>query len=391
MNKKYNKAICLDTCIFTKVVGFPDANPNYNKKYNEEILIKYIKHHGYNISDYNLYEVLRRDDWNDEKVISNLLKLNSKINEKLKSKHPEFKKIIENKPNEKSRNHFIKTMFTNIVDFASDFYSQILVFPFLFVIYAILNYYKIYNLKFNSITLSHYAKQATSIIKKQLKQEFLQNPNYTKSSAQKILNKYYLILNHLTIEWSNSQVCNLSENLEKHTPLGEDILYNILDNYIKDLNSFDYTHNIRINDGHTKANNTDNIIYLISNQGFNKHKDKFTNEEWSSNFSQFIKNLFNALYDSTGINKIIKTYYEINITNFYIKHILNCEEKKEHRKLLDFIDPNDLIDLCALSDSYEQGFLFISTDSKINKIIDIVYTKKQKEFLNLFIDFQFSN
>jgi uncharacterized protein YktA (UPF0223 family) len=63
------------------------------------------------MSNYNLYEVLRRDDWNDENIISNLLKLNSKTNEKLKARYPKFKEIIENKPNEKSRNYFIETVY----------------------------------------------------------------------------------------------------------------------------------------------------------------------------------------------------------------------------------------------------------------------------------------
>ena len=108
MKRKYNKAVCLDTCIFNNIVGFPDTRPNFSQTYNKDLLTKYIKHHGYNMSDYNLYEVLRRDDWNDENIISNLLKLNSKTNEKLKARYPKFKEIIEKKPNEKSRNHFIE-------------------------------------------------------------------------------------------------------------------------------------------------------------------------------------------------------------------------------------------------------------------------------------------
>ena len=137
MRKKYNKAVCIDTCIFNNIVGFPDTNPDFSQTYNKDLLIHYIKHHGYNVSDYNLYEVLRREDWNDETVISNLLKLNSRTHEKLKSKYPKFKEIIENRPNKKSRDHFIKTMFENITDFASSFYSQILNYSFLFVLYCI--------------------------------------------------------------------------------------------------------------------------------------------------------------------------------------------------------------------------------------------------------------
>lgn len=389
MKKKYNKAICLDTCLFNNIVGFPDSNPNFSQTYNKDLLIKYIKHHGYNMSNYNLYEVLRRDDWNSETVISNLLKLNSRINEKLKARYPKFKEIIENKPNEKSRNHFIKKMFENLIDFASDFYSQILNYPFLFVLYYVLHNYKPNNINYNYNHISKYVQKVNSILQKHLKEEFLHFEKYTKTHAQKILNKYYIITNHLTIEWSNTKIYPLSKKLHSNQ-LNEHNLYTLIEDYINSLNNFDFQQEILLENGRKKANNTDNIIYLISNQGFEGNKEKFTKEEWVLKFTKFTKDLFNSLYDSTSVNQIIKTYYEINVTNFYIQHILQCEENKEPRKLLDFIDPNDLIDLCALSDSYEKGFIFVSNDAKINKILDKLYTKQQKEFINLFINYKFS-
>ena len=42
MKKKYNKAICLDTCLFNNIVGFPDSNPNFSQTYNKDLLIKAI-------------------------------------------------------------------------------------------------------------------------------------------------------------------------------------------------------------------------------------------------------------------------------------------------------------------------------------------------------------
>lgn len=389
MKRKYNKAVCLDTCIFNNIVGFPDTSANFSQTYNKDLLTKYIKHHGYNMSNYNLYEVLRRDDWNDENIISNLLKLNSKTNEKLKARYPKFKEIIENKPNEKSRNHFIEKMFENIIDFASDFYSQILNYPFLFTLYYVLHNYKLNNINYNYNCISKYVLKINHLLQKHLKEEFLLLGKYTKTPAEKILNKYYLIINHLTIEWSNTKIYPLSKNLHTNQ-LNEQDLYTLIEDYIDIFNKFNFQQEIILENGRKKANNTDNIIYLMSNQGFEGNKEKITKEEWILKFTKFIKDLFNALYDSSGVNQIIKTYYEKNVTNFYIQHIVKCEENKEPRKLLDFIDPNDLIDLCALSDSFEQGFIFISNDSKINKILDSLYTRQQKEFINLFIRFNFS-
>ena len=182
----------------------------------------------------------------------------------------------------------------------------------------------------------------------------------------------------------------LYKKIEEREAGKDNLLYEVLTDYLNILKFFDYKQEIRAVDGRKKANNKDNIIYLISNQGFNSRKNQFTKDKWDIEFSKFLKNIFKALYDSTGINFIIKTYYEINISDFYIKHIIQCKNDIDCIKLLDLIDPNDLIDLCALSDSYEKGFIFISNDSKINRIIDMIYTKKQKEFVNLFINFKFT-
>ena len=191
MKKKYNKAVCLDTCLFNNIVGFDKEDSDFSKTYNKELLIKYIKHNGYNISDYNLYEVLRKDNWDNENIIANLLKLNSKTLEKVMSINPDIWNVIKRKPDIKSRNAFLKGMFGNISDFASDFYSQILLFSFLFVIYSILNYYKVNNILYDDKLVSDHINYVVSFLKTQLKREFLSVGKYTKSSSQKILNKYY--------------------------------------------------------------------------------------------------------------------------------------------------------------------------------------------------------
>lgn len=389
MKKKYNKAVCLDTCLFNNIVGFPDSNPNFSHVYNKDLLIKYIKHHGYNMSDYNLYEVLRRNDWNDEKIISNLLKLNSKTNDKLKSKFPEFKEIIKNRPNEKSRNAFIETMFTNIIEFASYFYSQILNFPLIFVLYYVLQNCRNNNIYYDYDCISNYIQNFNTTIQKHLKDEFISFDQYTKSNAEKILNKYYLIINHLTIEWSNTKITPFANKL-KELQIKEKDLYILIEDYNNALNNFNFNQEIILENGRKKANNNDNIIYLMSNQGFEENREQLSQDEWILKFSTFIQQIFTAHYDTSEVNYIIKTYYENTISDFYIQHIYQCRENKKFRKLTDLIDPNDLIDLCALSDSYEQGFIFISNDAKINKILDSLYTKQQKEFVSLFINYKFN-
>ena len=391
MKRKYNRPICLDTCLFNNIIGFDGEGSDFSKLYNRERLIKYIKHHGYNVSDYNLYETLRRDDWNDEKIIQNLLILNSKNLNKLKSINPDVDEIIKQNPKITERNKFICSMFKNITDFASDFYSQILIFSALFIIYSILHCFQMKKINFSQKIVSDYVRKIKEIMKKHLQKEFSLYGKYEKTPAQKILNKYYLIVNHLTIEWSNQYVCKFSNKFFVSDDISEKDLYFVINEYINILTNYDYSQEIILENGRKKANNRDNVIYLISNQGFETHKNELTIDEWKLKFSEFTKRMFRVLYDSSDVNEIIRTYYEMNVFDFYIQHVLVCQEYTETIKLLSLIDPNDLIDLCALSDSYEQGFLFVSNDSKINKVINKIYSKEQKEFINLFINYKFDD
>ena len=389
MKRKYSRPICLDTCIFNNIIGFDGEDSDFSKLYNKERLLKYIKHHGYNVSDCNLYETLRRDDWNEEKVINNLLTLNSKTLYKLKSIKPEVDELIKQKPNTKSRNNFIKTMFNTIVDFASEFYSEILIYPFLFVLYSTLYYYKSNKIYFSNNIISRHVDNIISFIKTNLEMEFSVCEKYTKSNAQKVLNKYYLIINHITIEWANTTANQLYEKITTTNISKENELYNIIVEYFNRLNLFDFTQNVLVEDGRTKATNADNLIYLLYNQEYIRHQDQYSKSEWILKFSQFLKNIFNVLYDSRDINIIVKTYYEMNVADFYIQHIIRCNERQCDIKFLDLIDPNDVIDLCALNNAYEQGYIYITNDSKINKVINKIYSKDQKEFVNLFINYQF--
>lgn len=391
MKRKYNKPICLDTCIFNNIIGFDGEDSIFSKLYNRERLIKYIKHHGYNISDYNLYETLRRENWNDENAINNLLVLNSRVLNKLKTFRPEVEEIIKHKPNIDARNKFVKTMFENIVDFASEFYIEILIFPFLFVLYSILHYYKINSICFESETISNYVDKIVLFLKTNFKKELIEYGKYTKSNAQKTLNKYYLIINHLTIEWANLNVNQLYEKINTLNTLKDKELYNVISEYVEILRGFNFTQTVFVGEGRKKANNKDNLIYLMMAQEFNSCKDSPQKDSYKDKFSEFLISIFNVLYDSSDVNDIVKTYYEMNVSDFYVQHIIKCNEKQDDAKLLDFIDPNDLIDLCALSDSYEQGFLFVSNDSKINKVINKIYSKEQKEFINLFINYKFDD
>ncbi|MBQ7453220.1 MAG: hypothetical protein IJS68_03010, partial [Clostridia bacterium] len=135
--KKYNKPVCLDNCIINNIVGMDEGKNDFDKSYNKDTLIKYIKHHGYLLSDYNLFEFLRQDNWNDSNVIKHLLNINARTHEKIIAKYPKYASFRDKGPSEHNRDLFLKRINKYISEFASSYFSRLLIFPYLFEIYSI--------------------------------------------------------------------------------------------------------------------------------------------------------------------------------------------------------------------------------------------------------------
>ena len=111
-----------------------------------------------------------------------------------------------------------------------------------------------------------------------------------------------------------------------------------------------------------------------------------TKEEWNKIFVQSIDKIAFSIYGLEN-NKVIDIYFRNNIHDVYTK-VLN--EGYQSKKIIEIINGNDIIDLCGLAESVNNDLIFISTDSGINRVIDLIYNDKQKEIVNLFINFKFA-
>ena len=138
VKKKYNKRVCLDTCIANSLFGYDRDKNGFDQSYNKDLLTKYIIHHGYDISDYNLFEILRKENWYDINVFDNIKKLNWRTHEELKKRHPEFNLEALNLPNKNQRDMFLKDINLQIIDFASDYYARVILFAYFYQVFSIL-------------------------------------------------------------------------------------------------------------------------------------------------------------------------------------------------------------------------------------------------------------
>ena len=59
MKRTYNKPIMLDTCVAEYLLGVKcEHDEIVQKNINEDLLIKYVKHHGFIMSVFSLFELL---------------------------------------------------------------------------------------------------------------------------------------------------------------------------------------------------------------------------------------------------------------------------------------------------------------------------------------------
>ena len=62
MKRTYNKPIMLDTCVAEYLLGVKcEHDEIVQKNINEDLLIKYVKHHGFIMSVFSLFELLRKE------------------------------------------------------------------------------------------------------------------------------------------------------------------------------------------------------------------------------------------------------------------------------------------------------------------------------------------
>ena len=320
MKKAYNKPLCLDTCIFKNLLGYDEGKVNnkgikFEETYNSKKLEKYVKHHGYLMSEYTLYEFIRDEKWNNPRVLNKLQEINRKTKQQVCAIRPELENLLNTVPDPKRIEQYAYHVFTNIVDFAGDYYSRILLFPTLFNVYSFLYLFVKRGINYNQDLINSKIEDIIQFLSDKIKHEFMMYQKYTKSISEKVINKFFLITNHVSICLYNDNMLKLSDKYESSdfTNAEEDLQY-VLDTLNKMLNDIDYKENVVRCDNTKYAKATDTIMFSICNLLMKDYE--CTKEEWNKIFVQSIDKIAFSIYGLEN-NKVIDIYFRNNIWYFF--------------------------------------------------------------------------
>jgi len=391
MKKKYNKPLFIDTCILSNLLGLDEEKSNKNrfdfeKLCNKKILEKYIIHHGYLMSDYNLYEILRNENWNAEKVVKRLRRLNYRTRQKVYYIRPDPRYLENQIPSANKVKHYTNEVFHNIINFASNYYSSILLFPFYFNLCTFLFLFNKKKVFYDQKLMSKKTENLANVFADKIKKEFLRHGKYTKSTYEKVINKFFLISNHLMVVFYNEKMVPL---YNKYELLNFDNVQNDIDNLVDEFTqqiiSFDYNEVILRFDNSKTAKMEDTIMLPLAKNLLNSPSGEYNKDNLKNVFSHIVDKMIYPIYGLKD-DLVRDIYFRNNIHDIYTKVLDENYQNKEIKRML---NGNDLLDLCGLSEAVQENVIFISTDSGINKVIDRIYTDEQKAIVNLFINFEF--
>ena len=217
---------------------------------------------------------------------------------------------------------------------------------------------------------------------------------YTKSFAEKIVNDFYNIINHLTVEWFNSDAKTLVNQIESDENLnfGQKLI-DVIEQFRVKISQIDCNAMIEESHNRTRAGVQDNVIYIINETSFKIIEGICDKHEWDRKFVKFINQVSDAIYcgfKGTDVDKVVKLYFSNNLNDLYLKHIMDYKGKSNaNKKVIKLINVNDVIDLLSLCYAQSKGLIFITNDAGINRVISKIYTKEQKKIVNLFINYKF--
>lgn len=383
MKRIYNKPFVLDTNIFKNILGFDSEENTIQDSYYKDKLIKHIKNHGCKITIYTLLEVLRDEKIDNENIKNNILNFNFDV---LRSeKNFNFVNIKEGFFDIKIRQELIKFSLKHLIQYASEFYSRILIVPYLYCLYAVDLEIKERNIKIDYYRINNFTNNIILEITKQLKKNLIEKTeNFKKTKVQKIINNTYKWINAITLKWFNSEL-----NQFGHTFIIED-LFNALISYKKYITFVDLSEEIIDKDHSKKVKPKHNFIKIINDSLYNCGEYKYhdTKDTWNKKsilaFIEFSQKVFKSL-DTT---RITDTYFTQTLYKFYIDHLYNENIYESNKKIKELIDSNDMVDLLNLYTIQtlpkQNKLLYLTTDENSKNIINQVYNKTEKE---IFYDF----
>ena len=382
MQRLYRKPIYLDTCIAKNLLGFDENPDEIGKLYNKNILIKYIKHHGCILTVFTMFEILRDEKISNSKILDNLKKLNYEILVPYDIVNADFTLNYKNEMgNSFKRNSFIKIINEKILDYSSKFYSDILIYPFILNLYAIL-----YTLKKKDIKISYQIiNKKVAIIAKTLADRikilFEDVGIYQKGPMKKQLNKVYKWITDITVKWFKEDVdilCKIT-NIEN--------CYLVCDKYLERINNCDFNEPISVKGkNNIFANGDFDFLYILEKSTYNMTNKSFNREDWIKKFIEFNRQTISKIYKMQEKNFVIDEYFFISMYEFHFQHLIDKRgNMNPDLSFKNMIDTNDIIDLLSLNFSENNKGVFLTTDHKIQKIIRRYYDKERLNIFNLFI------
>lgn len=395
MSKQYKKPFYLDTCIAKNILGF-DNNSEIERLYNKDKLLKYIKHHGCVFTVFTMFEILRDEKLDkDSSILDNLHSLNYDIFVPDDMGDADFTSNYKEEIYDKAkRESFVKMVNDKVINYASRYYSEILLYPYVLNLYAIDVTLKNHNIKMDYKKINSLTAKMIDSVSKQLNKMFKTTGQFKKNSSLKIINSAYKWITHLTTEWFNGEMNELSKDIEHGG------VYKTCEAYLERLNQADFYKEIENNnplksederDSKNQhpiyANGEFNYLYILEESGFKMTDGSIKKEEWIAKFIQFNAKTLSKIYKINGDARIIDEYFFINMYEFYLMHMYDHKgEFIPEKSIKKLIDTNDIVDLLSLHFVESQRMIFLTTDNKIKRVIKRTYDKARWSTFCAFIN-----
>lgn len=382
MRKAYKSSVFLDTCIVKNLLGFDESADVFQSKYNKNLLERYIKHHGCILSVFTLFEILKDKKIDNEQIQQNFKNLNFIIytpyDEKDDILSCDYKSEIFNK---QKRECFIQFINKKIIDFASIYYTDILIYPYILNLCNITEVEQREGLKLDFSIINKKTLEIIEYIEKQINFMFSKAEIFKKTSANKILNSFYKWITHITVDWFNNEISNLAKTRTV------DGVYEVCNAYLERLKKVDFSIDLVIGKNNEVFANADsNFIYIVKENTYKLCNNKLSEHDWNIKFVKENKKIVNKIYKKHISSDVIDVYFNLNLDEFYFQHIIDYKGVENPQKSFrNMIDTNDIVDLLSLNLAEIKNDVYLTLDNKLKRVINKLYNKQKLEVFNIFI------
>jgi len=373
------KPMFIDTNIFKNITGFDNEDSDIARLYKKERLLNYVKHHGCKITVFTLYEVLRYKELSNESI-AKIQKLNFSTYTPYDQEEDVYTNNIKNELNDVfKREMFLSNISKRIIEYASEYYSTLLLFPIFFTCYAFNQDVENNRLGLSSFNFKSIVDEINREVKSKLYKAMLKESKFFNKSTNKSINSAYKWINQICVDWYNDEVKNYYENKSKES------FIKVFDGINERVHKVNFLDELIIQPNNQKhADERTNFIYLLFNKLKMLSQNDMTVEKWKEVYVKRCNDIFNIIYTKSG-NKVIDAYYEKTLSELFLRNVNNIDTNNTNN-LRKILDVNDIIDLISLNFVYMNKGILLSTDSDILILEKNIYGKKEKQVINDFIE-----